>query len=639
MKLYSPLFRRREALSLPRQAARPRPGIQRRAAAGMPSTTRTSALIVLAAVILGLAAVAVAPPDDLPLDAFARADALIRREAAASLQFLAIVSFIIGGFVLACAAWRRLAPLRRPDIENRVAEAIPVSDRGVERRSMHVAVELLTVLGLILVLFAINLATAEIYPLVWGDEAGYSDPGINLALGNGLTSSVWFNVYWGDFWYSFPPLFPGLIALWVALFDVSLTAVRSLNLVLISVTALALWRFALRSGLLPNIFERIAIVLIPLLGYGVSFSYRNARPDILGALLTALALNAAILPDRRWRSAALIAIGALVPWTAPQLPVFALIVGLLIGICWPQQARCIFVPLMAGISTGLAALFGFYAAQGSLYGFLSSTIGSVNSTPGQIAHLVLLDDAHGSHDLQQLPWRIFAVIFEDRSSVFLGAAALVVHFALRRTADRTALQFSRFAVSAAVGIPILMQLAGKYSPNYTWMGLLAIGIPVLACLGYCSRRPSLVSERRIAMGYVALALVIGLPVQLARAYVNRDSRDYDAVRAYVRPQVATGDWVYVSEQAYFAVAELGAIPVVDGYAQGRLAPGIPDAQRARIKLFIVHPDTVAATIERLGGSWQPSPRPPLTPPLLHRFFWHDWGELREPYRLVAYRRQ
>src|SRR5438094_9437331 len=89
--------------------------------------------------------------------------------------------------------------------------------------------QFLLVLGHVAVLFAINLSSIEVYPLVGGDEAGYTDPGINLALGNGLTSSAWPNVYWGKFWYSFPPLFPTLIAVCVTLFVVSLTLVRSLN--------------------------------------------------------------------------------------------------------------------------------------------------------------------------------------------------------------------------------------------------------------------------------------------------------------------------------------------------------------------------------------------------------------------------
>jgi len=61
------------------------------------------------------------------------------------------------------------------------------------------------------------------------------------------------------------------------------------------------------------------------------------------------------------------------------------------------------------------------------------------------------------------------------------------------------------------------------------------------------------------------------------------------------------------------VAELGAVPVTDEYANSRLASHIPDDPRERIKLFIVHPTDVAATIDHLGGSWKES-GPPLTPP-------------------------
>jgi len=498
--------------------------------------------------------------------------------------------------------------------------------------------EFLLVLGLVALLLAVNLATAEIYPMVWVDEAGYTDPGINLAHGNGLTSSAWPNVYWGKFWYSFPPLYPLLIALWVTLFGVNLTVIRLFNVVLISATAIALWRYTVRSGLFPRLLGRMAIVLLPLLGYGVSFSYRNARPDTLCALLAALALNASILADRRWRAASLFAIGALMAWTGPQIAAFAVILGLLVGVWWPRDAVGVFLPLGAGIGVGLIGLLGFYAVEGGLYGFLTSTFGSVNSITGQIAQVLLLHDPRGAQHLQRLPALLLAVVVEDRSSTFLSAAAVLLLFALRRARDTIAFKASRFAVTAAFGIPILTALAGQYWLNYTWTGLLTVGIAVVVSLEMSP--PSLTSlpARRLAIGCVGLALLVGLPLQLPRAYLQRDARDYDALRAFVQTRVAPGDWVYLAPQAYFAAAELGAVPVTDEYAKGRLAPGIPADQRERIKLFIVHPNEVGTAIERLGGSWKPS-GPEFSPPGATRLTWGEWDARDAAYHLVAYRRE
>jgi hypothetical protein len=131
-----------------------------------------------------------------------------------------------------------------------------------------------------------------------------------------------------------------------------------------------------------------------------------------------------------------------------------------------------------------------------------------------------------------------------------------------------------------------------------------------------------------------LALVVGLPFQLTKAYAERGARDYDALRAYVRARVAPGDWVYVNPMPYFAVAEQGAVPVLTQYAVSRLAPSIPEDQRQRIKLFIVSPDEANAAIERLGGSWKPS-GPAFSPGRATRLTWGEWWD----YGLVAYRRE
>jgi hypothetical protein len=88
----------------------------------------------------------------------------------------------------------------------------------------------------------------------------------------------------------------------------------------------------------------------------------------------------------------------------------------------------------------------------------------------------------------------------------------------------------------------------------------------------------------------------------------------------------------VSGQAYFAAAERRAVPVAVEYATGRLARGIPEDQRERIGAFVVHPDAVTVTAQRLGGSWHPcgrAPDLPLTTTLAQ-------GERPDAYELAAY---
>ena len=230
---------------------------------------------------------------------------------------------------------------------------------------------------------------------------------------------------------------------------------------------------------------------------------------------------------------------------------------------------------------------------------------------------------------------LLPAVLQDRSSVFLIAAAIVLLIALRRSRDAVAFKASRLALAAGLVIPIAVMVAGRYWLYYTWMGLLAIGIPLLVGVETAPRSPALAPARRLASGCIVLALMVGLPVQLARAYADRDARNYDALRAYVRARVVPGDWVLVAPPAYFAVAELGAIPASVGYATGRLAPKIPEDQRRRINLMIVRPDEVDRNIARLGGSWKPSGAA-FSPARAARL---TWAEGDDSYQLVAYRRE
>jgi hypothetical protein len=554
-------------------------------------------------------------------------------DASISVNLLSRASLVTGILALLYTAYKRLR--REPDAN--IATEMRALPAAVPRRWFSLKAEFFLLSGLLALVFAINLATLEIYPMAWFDEAGYADPGINLALGNGFTSSTWNNVYWGEFWYSNSPLYPLLLAPWIRWLGVNFTSIRLFNVVLISGATIALWHYTVRSGLFPSLLGRIMVVLLPLLGYGVSFTYRSARPDTLCVLLAALALDASLLPDPRWRAAALIAIGSLVPWTGLQLAAFAVVLALLIGVWWPRQALRLFVPLCVGMGLGLIALLAFYLANNSLYEFIVATFASYHTIVGQIAQLIVLHDARGLDHLWQLPALLPAGVFEDRSSVFVFTAAILLLISLRHASDTVAFKASRFAVIAACVIPIFMQLAGRYPLYYTWMSLLTVGIAAVASLEMSPPSRALLPTRRLAIGCIGLALVVGLPVQLTRAYEERGARDYDAVRAYVRARVAPGDWVYVSDHPYFAVEERGAVAVLAQYARGRLAPGIPEDQRRRIKLLIVPPGEAKDAIERLGGSWVPS-GPAFNPPRATRL---TGGEREDGsgYQLVAYRQE
>src|SRR5690349_18811487 len=73
---------------------------------------------------------------------------------------------------------------------------------------------LLFLLGFVLV----NLATASRYPFVWIDEVMYSDPAVNLHLGNGFTSTAWYAQSSNEFLAGNVPLHSLLLCAWIKLF-------------------------------------------------------------------------------------------------------------------------------------------------------------------------------------------------------------------------------------------------------------------------------------------------------------------------------------------------------------------------------------------------------------------------------------
>src|SRR2546422_11523965 len=103
-------------------------------------------------------------------------------------------------------------------------------------------VETWRVIGLLFCFLLLNLLTSTRYPYVWIDEVMYSDPAVNLYLGNGFTSSAWYAQPSTEFWAGNVPLHTLLLYLWLKLFGFSILSVRSLNCVYMTACCWLLWR-------------------------------------------------------------------------------------------------------------------------------------------------------------------------------------------------------------------------------------------------------------------------------------------------------------------------------------------------------------------------------------------------------------
>ncbi len=172
----------------------------------------------------------------------------------------------------------------------------------------------ITIVVLLLTVFvAANIATSSRLSTVWLDEVLLTDPAANLYLGHGFTSSAWYYQTKDEFWACNAPLHAVLLYHWMKLFGFSLIAVRSLNYGLMAISVLIIWLSVSRLNLVTFARSRIILVILLLLGEGVTFNYLSGRYDCLAISLFAAALFAYSIQSIWLRCILLLGIGIFIP--------------------------------------------------------------------------------------------------------------------------------------------------------------------------------------------------------------------------------------------------------------------------------------------------------------------------------------
>jgi len=476
------------------------------------------------------------------------------------------------------------------------------------------------VAGLILVVLALNLATGDRCPAVWIDEAAYTDPAWNLHLGHGFTSSAWYAQGPDEFWAGNVPLHSALLYLWTSVFGVSVLAVRAMNYVLISISAVVLWLAVKRLGLVPRPPYRIALVALLLSGFGICFSYRSGRPDAICILLASAAALAYSIPNRTARLATVAALGALFPIAGLQLVVYAALLCLLLlpWLRWGYFAEA--VALATGCLAGIGLLFVFYSYHGVWAEFLASTIGrhSAGGAEGLLGRFGGLRIPGGVKDPS------FVL-------VMLAVFTLAVGTGMRwRFAWRSPLGL---AIAIGVGMPILLYaMRGQYPCYYAWMTY----VPVCICLcsALASGPPVLpVDVGRIkAPALLGPACLVGLPLVLAMTAVQWNDRDYRRIEDLVQRELQPNDIVYCDGAAYYAVKEKARVETGQRHLQA-----MKPWQKARISALVIDPAQLETVRQIVGGQWRPCGQPlqpsPTTPWKIRSEYFFD------QYKLQVFRRQ
>lgn len=450
--------------------------------------------------------------------------------------------------------------------------------------------ELLILSGLLLFFWLFNLAIYSRFPIVWMDEAAYTDPSANLYLGNGFTSSMWYAQTKDEFWAGNVPLHQFLLYGWMRLFGFSLLTVRSFNYVIITAAVMVLWLAVIRLNLVSSGWSRVSLIFIVLFGYGVSLNYRSGRPDSITIFLAAAALFAFSIRSTRLRCILLLCLGALFPIAGLQLLPYTVIICFLLFIFLGKSSLKESVSLITGIILGVAFLYILYQANGVWDGFIASILPHTSADAKSSSNVI-------ASFLKKLTGPNFS---RDPSLpiLFISGVALTIYqakngsFRLRSPLG--------FGVTSSILVPLVMFVAGKFATYYSWMALIPLAI------GICSALSSIKfnwknSLHSLAISFIIFACLIGFPFQAAVAFSDWGARDHEVVESLVAKNVKSSDWVYCDFAAYFAVKTKAEIAFSPFYL-GLLTP----EEKSKISVLIIDPNRLQEITEQVGGKWSSS---------------------------------
>jgi len=424
-----------------------------------------------------------------------------------------------------------------------------------------------------------NLVTSTRYPFVWIDEVMYSDPAVNLFLGNGFTSSAWYIQHAGEFWAGNVPLHSLLLCGWMKLFGFSILAVRSINYVYLIGGCLLLWRACLRLNLVATSRARLLLLGLVAGGYSVIFSYRSGRPDCL-ALLVVCAFIYAHSLERRWRrNLVYFLLGLLSPWVGLQLLPLLAVGGILLlfYLGWnflPQLGAA-----YGGVAVGLATLVSFYVSHGVFGQFLKSI--RQHTAVGLFQML-----ARGEFRHSNLIPKDFSFMI-----LFLLAVALAVR-QFRRGTFKSALSFG---LVYSIALSITLVLSGKFPTYYGWMTYLPLSLCVCAALAQARPDGAL---PRLSGILLAAAIGVGVLLNAATAAYDWKDRDYANVEKLVRENVTGSDWMYGEFSTYYAAKGRVARTFMPMY----LPSFLPD-EKERVTVLLVAPKDLEEVTNVIGGNW------------------------------------
>jgi hypothetical protein len=493
------------------------------------------------------------------------------------------------------------------DLETSITEKEPPPEEGVSPTVR----EWTWVLFLTAALFVFDLLTYNLYPAVWCDEVLFSEPAINFVQHGSFTTTVWEFQPGNTFPVVNCPLYSLALVPWLSITGTSLLAVRSFNHAFFAMATVLLWMVSWRFKLVNNASARILMVNLFHFGYGMSYSFRCSRPDILGLNCLLILLLSFKVERGFLKYAFLLICSAVTVWIGLQVALYACLACAAAWVLFRRPLLRELVLIAGGIVAGASSLFMFLKVKGVLSYFLPVVVGMMGRHYAHSPHTTV-----GVALLKTVRQTLTSYL-ADFTTVLLGVGLIVTIWVARGRFRYRSVSVMRFCLFMVISVPAVFNIVGHYAFYYSYM----LYVPaILALFTAYSELPIILEakfQRQVKWFILAIMIagtLVGLPLRLAITTVTCRLTSRTEIQRLIDGCVTSKDVVFSDYAPFFEVKHAANVVYAPYYSSALVATHIAGhdftpEEKQSISVLVIRPEQSDYLTNFFGGRWNPVTEP------------------------------